>query len=430
MPILLFLLGFNLTLKVIVGKDKLLAYIKKRPGVDEFLAEMSKLYEVVVYTAALSLYANPILDRLDPNNYIQHRLFRNSCLLANEKIVKDLSRLGRDLNGVIIIDNSPSCYRLQPENGIPISTWTDDMNDVKLSQLAPLLKLLATVEDVRNYLMWLVTDDNIDYVDALEELKEDLKNKNEDEDEVSLDDDYDNANTLETIKDYTHFLNKEPNTFRKIRKSLESSDAELKRIKEKLNLKNDKFEILSVSFFNLKSGNRISYPIYPNTSNKNYKLTNKLQLPSEIPKKGITSRAGNNSEATSPKSKLITRHKKAIVRHINNIKGTIGATNEFHKYSKMNHARKSTQAFNLKKLNMSLSERTTNCSKIVIQLPNPNITKNKATEELTLKHSQTQANNLLTLGEVKRENRGRYSLLKGKPTIKNRVPSRTPAVFI
>jgi Dullard-like phosphatase family protein len=407
-----------------VGKDKLHAYIKKRPGVDEFLAEMSELYEVVVYTAALSLYANPILDQLDPNNYIQYRLFRNSCVLTNERIVKDLSRLGRDLDGVIIIDNSPACYGLQPENGIPISTWTDDMNDIKLSQLVPLLRLLATVEDVRSYLMWLVTDDNIDYEDALEELKEDLKNKNEDE--VSLDD-YDDANTLETIKDYTYLLNKEPNTFRRVRKSLDSSNVELRRIKQKLNLKNDKFEILSVSFFNLESegkGNRISHPMYSNVSNKNYELTNKFPLPPQTNKKIATSRAGNNSKTTTH-NKLITRRKEAIVKHINNIKGIIGSTNELYKYSRMNRAKRSTETLNSKKFNTSLSEKRINCPKRTIQLPSASTSKNKPTETLTLKHSQTQANNLLTIGEIKK-NEGRYSLLKGK----TRTSSKTPAVFI
>eukprot|EP00826_Nyctotherus_ovalis_P055717 TRINITY_DN7429_c0_g1_i1.p1 TRINITY_DN7429_c0_g1~~TRINITY_DN7429_c0_g1_i1.p1 ORF type:complete len:529 (-),score=145.11 TRINITY_DN7429_c0_g1_i1:141-1727(-) len=158
----------------------LCVYVKKRPGVESFLAEMSGYYEIAVYTASQAIYATPILDQLDPERLIHHRLFRESCIVTNGGFIKDLSKLGRDLAGVVIVDNSPACYALQPENGIPISTWMEDPNDLMLSQLAPFLKLLATVEDVREYLMWLITDDNIDYIDALSELKSSLENKSED----------------------------------------------------------------------------------------------------------------------------------------------------------------------------------------------------------------------------------------------------------
>lgn len=161
------------------GKS-LCVYVKKRPGVELFLAEMSRHYELVVYTASQAIYATPILDQLDPEKRIQHRLFRESCIVTNGGFIKDLSKLGRDLAGVVIVDNSPACYALQPENGIPISTWTEDPHDLMLSQLAPFLKLLATVQDVREYLMWLITDDNIDYIDALSELKSSLENQSED----------------------------------------------------------------------------------------------------------------------------------------------------------------------------------------------------------------------------------------------------------
>ena len=40
-------------------------YVMKRPGVDEFLVEMAKHYEIVIYTASLNKYADPLLDLLD-----------------------------------------------------------------------------------------------------------------------------------------------------------------------------------------------------------------------------------------------------------------------------------------------------------------------------------------------------------------------------
>jgi len=54
-------------------------------------------------------------------------------------LVKDLSLLGRDLNRTIIIDNISDNFILQPENGIFISTWYDDMSDNFLEEISPLL---------------------------------------------------------------------------------------------------------------------------------------------------------------------------------------------------------------------------------------------------------------------------------------------------
>jgi TFIIF-interacting CTD phosphatase-like protein len=56
------------------------AYVKKRPGVAEFLEECSKNFEIVVFTASRSYYASLILDELDKNrNLISKRLYREHC---------------------------------------------------------------------------------------------------------------------------------------------------------------------------------------------------------------------------------------------------------------------------------------------------------------------------------------------------------------
>ena len=106
----------------------------KRPRVDEFLRIMSELFECVLFTASLAKYADPVSDYLDPSGKIfgNHRLFRESCSYTHEmrSYVKDLSKLGRPVEQTIIIDNSPHSYMFQPENGIPITTWFDDMSDV------------------------------------------------------------------------------------------------------------------------------------------------------------------------------------------------------------------------------------------------------------------------------------------------------------
>ena len=65
-------------------------YVLKRPNVDNFLYQMSKLFNIVVFTASIPEYANPLLDRLDRHKVICNRLFREDCCESNGLYVKDL----------------------------------------------------------------------------------------------------------------------------------------------------------------------------------------------------------------------------------------------------------------------------------------------------------------------------------------------------
>jgi len=127
-------------------------YVLKRPGVDQFLQRVGPLYEVVVFTASLSKYADPVLDLLDSTRVVHHRLFREACTNYKGNFVKDMSRLGRDIKKVLIIDNSPSSYMFHPENAIPCESWYDDENDTELLDLLPLLETLTKVDNCVAYL--------------------------------------------------------------------------------------------------------------------------------------------------------------------------------------------------------------------------------------------------------------------------------------
>jgi len=124
-------------------------YVAKRPGVDEFLLEMAKHYEIVIYTASLNKYADPLLDLLDPHNVIRTRLFRESCVYYEGNYVKDMSLIDRNLKQAIIIDNSPSSYIFHPENAIDCTSFIDDPNDRELDQIASFLTGIKDVKDVR-----------------------------------------------------------------------------------------------------------------------------------------------------------------------------------------------------------------------------------------------------------------------------------------
>ena len=138
-----------------------------RPGVQTFLQRLSKLYEIVIFTASVSKYADPLLDILDKENYCSFRLFREHCTLMGMTYIKDLNKLGRDLKDVIIVDNSPLSYSFNKENGIPILTWFSDKNDKELDYLLPILEFLSGVNDVRNYIKDIVINDKINYINAI-----------------------------------------------------------------------------------------------------------------------------------------------------------------------------------------------------------------------------------------------------------------------
>ncbi|GAA5811555.1 hypothetical protein MFLAVUS_004993 [Mucor flavus] len=123
-------------------------FVLKRPGVDEFMKRMGELYEIVIFTASLSKYADPVLDKFDLHKVVNHRLFRESCHSYKGTYIKDLSRLGRDLKSVIILDNTPTSYSFHPSNAVPVSTWFNDQHDSELIDLIPFLEDLAKVDDV------------------------------------------------------------------------------------------------------------------------------------------------------------------------------------------------------------------------------------------------------------------------------------------
>lgn len=140
--------------EVVLGGRSTLYHVYKRPFVDYFLRVVSGWYTLVIFTASMQEYADPVIDWLDAGRGILgRRLFRESCTqLPNGSYTKDLSIVEQDLARVCLIDNSPICYSVNEANGIPIEGWTHDPNDEALLDLLPVLDSLRFTSDVRRVL--------------------------------------------------------------------------------------------------------------------------------------------------------------------------------------------------------------------------------------------------------------------------------------
>lgn len=130
-------------------------YVVKRPGLDEFLRAAAASFEVVVFSTAPESRASPVIDRLDPSgDLISHRLYRDSCAAGSSgEILKlDLSRTGRDLKRVIIVDDVEERYSKQRMNGIVVAPFYDGdrRRDRELWRVWSVLKMAVRHDDARN----------------------------------------------------------------------------------------------------------------------------------------------------------------------------------------------------------------------------------------------------------------------------------------
>ena len=134
-----------------IGDRILDFYVVKRPGLDLLLKEAkNKQFEVVIFTAGVQAYASLVLDMIDPEkDLISHRLYRESCSEIEGVLVKNLVGLGRDLRTVVIVDDNPNSFMLQPGNAFPVKPFVNDLSDRELWRVMEFLSMAGEFEDTR-----------------------------------------------------------------------------------------------------------------------------------------------------------------------------------------------------------------------------------------------------------------------------------------
>ncbi|EDW73643.2 uncharacterized protein Dwil_GK16545 [Drosophila willistoni] len=127
---------------------------KKRPGLDHFLRECAKYFEIVVYTTEQRITVFPLIDALDPSRFIMYRVVGDSTYGPDSHHVKNLDKLNRDLRRVVVVDCDENSMKLHPSNFCLIPRWCGNNDDTGLYDLVSFLSMLGTNEetDVREIL--------------------------------------------------------------------------------------------------------------------------------------------------------------------------------------------------------------------------------------------------------------------------------------
>jgi CTD small phosphatase-like protein 2 len=125
-------------------------HVNKRPHLETFLEHVCSRFETHIFTAAMEVYAAPVLDHLDPTGTMfARRWYREHCLYQDGAYVKDLRPLAKPAHRTVLVDNNPLSFLANPENGILVNNFYNDPNDTTLHAVLDLLDELDEAPDVR-----------------------------------------------------------------------------------------------------------------------------------------------------------------------------------------------------------------------------------------------------------------------------------------
>ena len=125
-----------------------------RPGLISFLLGIKPYYEIISFSKFSKSYSKTII------NYIQQgkklfdvNLYREHCALVGKKFIKDISRIGRDMKRIIMVDDLPENLEKFQSNGILILPYEgeEQSNDRVLYELKKMMILFYKLgyDDIR-----------------------------------------------------------------------------------------------------------------------------------------------------------------------------------------------------------------------------------------------------------------------------------------
>ncbi|KAL7576832.1 hypothetical protein ACA910_013847 [Epithemia clementina (nom. ined.)] len=154
---------------VYIAEKGVLVHVNVRPGLENFLNEITSRYETHIFTAAIPEYANHVLDHFDPDRTkFAGRWYCDHCTYDGElqADIKNLSVLPlQNLARAVLIDDRPLSFLANPSNGILVPKFFDNPEDDTFEAVKQLLAELESYEDVRP-----VLEDRFGIKEALEKI--------------------------------------------------------------------------------------------------------------------------------------------------------------------------------------------------------------------------------------------------------------------
>lgn len=97
--------------------------------------------EIILWTASVESVGRPVVAKLDPSGTIfDQTIYRDFRWYQDVNYTKDLRRLARDMDRIVIVENSPLSVHLNRKNAILVSDFVSAARDKELILVANVLK--------------------------------------------------------------------------------------------------------------------------------------------------------------------------------------------------------------------------------------------------------------------------------------------------
>ncbi|MEL6166068.1 MAG: HAD family hydrolase, partial [Cyanobacteria bacterium J06628_3] len=134
-------------------------FVYTRPGLEEFILNCSKLFNLAIWTASSSEYAREVIKNIFSDNLPLDFVFTGErCVLRRNldldvieifKPLKKVKRKGYSLNHVLIVDNIAETFKYNYGNGILVKEYLGEKNDNELFLLLKYLEIIGAEENMR-----------------------------------------------------------------------------------------------------------------------------------------------------------------------------------------------------------------------------------------------------------------------------------------
>ncbi len=133
-------------------EDESIIPINIRPYLYEFLEFCNIHFDIIIYTASCKDYADPVINFIEKDKiYFKYRFYREHCISYGSFLLKDISVFEKPLNQTLIIDNNLFSFAHYLKNGILISSYYNESNDLDLVSLMEFFnQSIIGKEDIRD----------------------------------------------------------------------------------------------------------------------------------------------------------------------------------------------------------------------------------------------------------------------------------------